>query len=232
MESNAPIKIVCSGTQCIQTTKAVINRFPESLLAKLLFKEEIMSSGHDEIRINCADRDPKLIRYIINCLRNPKQEFVLPDDFTQYRELLEEIRYLNLIELMNQVKIKFPKHVSSTITVSYHGTITFGKQGIAADVNFRKIHRILVCGKMSDCKQVFGETLNQGRDGDMGEDRYTSRVYLKHTFLEQAFDALASAGYTLVSATSHTPSPNTYNNRKDEQECYMHYTQFTFKKDS
>ena len=230
MESNAPIKIVCSGTKCIQTTKAVINKFPESLLAKLLFKEEIMRSG-DEILINCADRDPKLIRHIINCLRSPKQEFILPDDFTQHRELLEEVRYLNLSELVNQIKKKTPKNGTSTITVSYHGTITFGKQGMAADVNFRKIHRILVCGKMSDCKQVFGATLNQGRDGDMGEDRYTSRVYLKHTFLEQAFDALASAGYTLISATSHTPSPNLYNNRKDEQECYMHYSQYTFKKD-
>ena len=49
------------------------------------------------------------------------------------------------------------------------------------------------------CREVFGDTLNESRDPDRGGtmDRYTSRFFLKHTSLEQAFDALLDAGFYL-----------------------------------
>ena len=80
--------------------------------------------------------------------------------------------------------------------------LAFGRDGLA-DVKFRKISRILVCGRVHLCRDVFGETLNESRDPDHGQtDRYTSRFFLKHTFLEQAFDMLGEASFHMVSAPS------------------------------
>jgi hypothetical protein len=76
--------------------------------------------------------------------------------------------------------------------------LAFGRDGLA-DVKFRKISRILVCGRVHLCREVFGETLNESRDPDHGQtDRYTSRFFLKHTFLEQAFDMLSEASFYMV----------------------------------
>ena len=48
---------------------------------------------------------------------------------------------------------------------------------------------------------MFRETLNETRDADRGDDdRYSARFYLKHSFLEQAFDMLIDAGFELKAA--------------------------------
>lgn len=109
-----------------------------------------------------------------------------------------------------------PRSNSGYIVVGYRGTfgklldefyslinddfrLAFGRDGLA-DVKFRKISRILVCGRVHLCREVFGETLNESRDPDHGQtDRYTSRFFLKHTFLEQAFDMLSEASFLMVS---------------------------------
>lgn len=84
------------------------------------------------------------------------------------------------------------------ITVGYRGSFQFGKDGLA-DVKFRKLSKILVSGRVALCREVFGETLNESRDPDHGQsERYTSRFFLKHTFLEQAFDMLVEQGFKLV----------------------------------
>lgn len=81
------------------------------------------------------------------------------------------------------------------ITVGYRGSFAFGSAGLA-DVKFRKLSRILVHGRVILCRDVFGESLNESRDPDHGEsDRYTSRFFLKHSSLEQAFDCLQEAGF-------------------------------------
>lgn len=53
--------------------------------------------------------------------------------------------------------------------------------------------------KVNLAREVFGDSLNESRDPDRGGtmDRYTSRFFLKHTSLEQAFDALLDAGFYL-----------------------------------
>lgn len=63
------------------------------------------------------------------------------------------------------------------------------------------------------CREVFGDTLNESRDPDRGGmDRYSSRLFLKHTSLEQAFDMLLDQGFILAgscaSATSSSASGN------------------------
>ena len=86
------------------------------------------------------------------------------------------------------------------ITVGYRGTFAFGRDGLA-DVQFRKLMRIIVCGKVSLCREAFKETLNESRDPDRGQgDRYTSRFFLKHNFLEQAFDMLLDVSHVTAIA--------------------------------
>lgn len=54
-------------------------------------------------------------------------------------------------------------------------------------MKFRKLHRILVCGRVTLCREVFGDSLNESRDpgGPDDGERYTSRLYLKHQCLER-----------------------------------------------
>lgn len=57
--------------------------------------------------------------------------------------------------------------ISGCITVGYRGSFAFGRDGLA-DVKFRKLSRILVCGRVTLCRDVFGDTLNESRDPDHG----------------------------------------------------------------
>ena len=85
------------------------------------------------------------------------------------------------------------------ITVGYRGTFAIGR-GDMSTTGFRKVARILVCGKSALCREVFKDTLNESRDPDRGldGDRYTSRYFLKHSSLEQSFDQLCAAGFKMV----------------------------------
>jgi hypothetical protein len=117
------------------------------------------------------------------------------------------------------------------VIVGYRGTFAFGRDGGVADVKFRKMWRILVSGRVSLCREVFRETLNESRDVDRGDgDRYTARFFLKHTFLEQAFDALLDAGFRLVGACgSGTNSAGDVKVGMDTEESkWNHYNEFVF----
>lgn len=120
---------------------------------------------------------------------------------------------------------------SGYITVGYRGTFAFGRDGLA-DVKFRKLSRILVCGRVALCREVFGETLNESRDPDRGAtDRYSCRFFLKHTFLEQAFDMLQEAGFHCVaSCGSGTASAGTdiKPGMDSEENRWNHYNEFVF----
>ncbi|XP_078003974.1 BTB/POZ domain-containing protein KCTD12-like isoform X2 [Phascolarctos cinereus] len=87
------------------------------------------------------------------------------------------------------------------ITLGYRGSYTLGRDS-QTDAKFRRVARIMVCGKISLAKEVFGETLNESRDPDRPPERYTSRYYLKFNYLEQAFDKLANAGFHMVTSSS------------------------------
>lgn len=123
---------------------------------------------------------------------------------------------------------------AGTIVIGYRGTFAFGKDGLS-DVKFRKLTRILVHGKVMLCREVFGDTLNESRDPDRGGtmDRYTSRFFLKHTSLEQAFDSLLDAGFylggccgtgTATSATGQELKPG----MDSEENRWNHYNEFIF----
>ncbi|KAG0424099.1 hypothetical protein HPB47_000150, partial [Ixodes persulcatus] len=119
------------------------------------------------------------------------------------------------------------------ITLGYRGTFAFGRDGLA-DVKFRKLTRILVCGKVTVCREVFGDSLNESRDPDRGQDdRYTSRFFLKHNSLEQAFDSLQESRFRCVcacgSGTSCGGSGEPLKPGMDSEENrWNHYNEFVF----
>uniref|UniRef100_A0A8C7LBB2 Potassium channel tetramerisation domain containing 12b n=1 Tax=Oncorhynchus kisutch TaxID=8019 RepID=A0A8C7LBB2_ONCKI len=64
---------------------------------------------------------------------------------------------------------------SGFITIGYRGSYTLGRDS-QSDAKFRRVARIMVCGKTSLAKEVFGETLNESRDPDRPPERYTSHA--------------------------------------------------------
>lgn len=124
------------------------------------------------------------------------------------------------------------KQPGGCIIVGYRGTFANGRDGLA-DVKFRKISRILVCGRVQLMREVFGDTLNESRDPDHGvSDRYTSRFFLKHTFLEQAFDTLLECNFALVCAAATGTNPTIDKDNKlqadNEENKWLHYNEFIF----
>lgn len=118
------------------------------------------------------------------------------------------------------------------ISVGYRGSFAFGRDGLA-DVKFRKLTKILVCGKVCLCREVFAESLNESRDPDHGQWdlRYSARFFLKHTVLEQAFDALQEAGFHMVGSCASGTGPTSEPLKPgidSEESRWNHYNEFIF----
>jgi hypothetical protein len=123
---------------------------------------------------------------------------------------------------------------AGTIVIGYRGTFAFGKDGLS-DVKFRKLTRILVHGKVILAREVFGDTLNESRDPDRGgtNERYTSRYFLKHSSIEQAFDALLDAGFYLggccgTGTATASSGPDLKPGMDTEENRWNHYNEFVF----
>lgn len=197
------------------------------------------------------DRDGQLFRFILDYLRNEK--LLLPDGFSERQRLLCEAQYFKLQGLIESIfpgagglritdRDSFSNSAASPgsgtpgyITIGYQGSFSFGPQGLAGDVNFRKINRILVSGRVSLCREVFGDTLNEGRDPDRGHqndrDRYTSRYYLKHNLIECAFDMLTECGFKLITSCASGTSGPTGDPKpgsNTEEDRWAHYNEFVF----
>uniref|UniRef100_A0A8C0B0B9 BTB domain-containing protein n=1 Tax=Buteo japonicus TaxID=224669 RepID=A0A8C0B0B9_9AVES len=115
------------------------------------------------------------------------------------------------------------------ITIGYRGSYTLGRDS-QTDAKFRRVARIMVCGKTSLAKEVFGDTLNESRDPDRPPERYTSRYYLKFTFLEQAFDKLADAGFHMVACNSTGTCAFAHDQTDDR--IWTSYTEYVFYRDT
>ena len=103
---------------------------------------------------------------------------------------------------------------------------------MSADVKFRKITRILISGRVQLCREVFGETLNDSRDPEGLNERYTSRFFLKHAILEQAFDCLAEANFKIAGSSAISPNLlNTSDQERpilDDETKWLHYNEYVF----
>lgn len=193
------------------------------------------------------DRDGVLFRYILDYLRN--DSLSLPEGFRERERLRREAIFygLNGLEEIIQEQdgncdgnnsgtsnkmFMWKKNIIGHITVGYRGSFAFGRDGLA-DVKFRKLSRILVCGRVALCRDVFRETLNESRDPDHGiSDRYTSRFFLKHSSIEQAFDNLQEQGFKLVASCGSGTAGNGTEQLKpgvdSEENRWNHYNEFVF----
>ncbi|XP_016840419.1 BTB/POZ domain-containing protein KCTD16 [Nasonia vitripennis] len=217
------------------TALATLTREADSHLADM-FKERA-SLEKDAKGKYFVDRDGVLFRYVLDFLRN--QALVLPEGFRERARLRQEASFYGLGNLDKAIQEQSAGGEASSlqqkrgyITVGYRGSFAFGREGLT-DVKFRKLSRILVCGRVALCRDVFGETLNESRDPDHGmSDRYTSRFFLKHSSIEQAFDMLQEQGFKLVaSCGSGTAGGNQAGLKPGvdfEENRWNHYNEFVF----
>ena len=231
------------------TTLSTLQKDPGCLLGKMFSDATRKNLLRDAKGKYFIDRDGVLFRYVLDYLRN--LTLVLPENFHERERLKQEAEHFELTELIKSLNINQPKHAApisgqqnlmltpstppsgrtpGVIIVGYRGTFAFGRDGLA-DVKFRKLSRIIVCGRVSLCREVFEDTLNESRDPDRGgTDRYTVRFFLKHTFIEQAMDMLMEKEFYLVgSCGSGTNSCGEIKPGLDIEEAkWQHYNEFVF----
>lgn len=216
------------------TTLATLTTDEESTLGKMFTGKSGTPVLRDAKGKYFIDRDGVLFRYVLDYLRNEK--LVLPENFHERERLRHEAEFYGLktmvhgLQLTSQSLEAPGSKQPGVIVVGYRGSFAFGRDGLA-DVKFRKLSRILVCGRIVLCREVFGDTLNESRDPDRGSvDRYTSRFFLKHSFLEQAFDMLQDAGFRCSAACgSGTACGGELKPGMDSEESkWNHYNEFVF----
>ncbi|XP_071951436.1 BTB/POZ domain-containing protein KCTD16-like [Antedon mediterranea] len=238
MPSIAPTVVELNvGGRQYATSLTTLTKHSDSVIAEMFGDPTILAK--DANGKYFIDRDGDLFKYILDYLRN--STVVLPSRFENISRLIAEAEFYRLPELVALLSEKpdriSPSEVLPTpkensqpgcLTLGYRGTFAFGRDGLV-DVKFRKILRILVCGRVSIARDVFGESLNESRDPDRGlSSRYTSRFYLKHVFLEQAFDMLLSKGFRLVSSAGTAASGTSNGPAESEESKWNHYNEFVF----
>lgn len=215
------------------TALATLTKDPQSTLSQFFTKTPPPKDAKGKYFI---DRDGVLFRYVLDYLRN--QTLVLPESFREKGRLRQEAAFYGLPGLAEAVAAA-PAISSGKqpgfITIGYRGSFAFGRDGLA-DVKFRKITRILVCGRVTLCRDVFGDTLNESRDPDHGlSDRYTARFFLKHSSLEQAFDMLQEQGFHMAGSCGSGTAGGTAADLKPgvdaEESRWNHYNEFVFVRD-
>uniref|UniRef100_A0A8C8RFV8 BTB domain-containing protein n=1 Tax=Pelusios castaneus TaxID=367368 RepID=A0A8C8RFV8_9SAUR len=241
------------GGQVYITRHPTLVSVPGSLLWEMFTQKNIRSLARDNKGRFFVDRDGFLFRYILDYMRD--QQLVLPDHFPERSRLQREAEYFKLPELVKMLAPKLSKQNSISddpcqsdpedsfatsgggvgpgpdsrrsgfITIGYRGSYTLGRDS-QTDAKFRRVARIMVCGKTSLAKEVFGDTLNESRDPDRPPERYTSRYYLKFTFLEQAFDRLADAGFHMVACNSTGTCAFAHDQTDDK--IWTSYTEYVF----
>lgn len=212
------------------TTVETIQHFPGSYLSRLVMSENPLKDESGRLFI---DRDGKLFRYILDYYRYGKSS--LPKQFKELGRLKEEAIFYGLDDMICQLEDMISTdpiwntQLSSCITIGYRGTFGSPRDG-TTDLRFRKLGRILVAGQTQECRRVFGNALNVTRDPDT-ESFYSSRFFLKHTILEQAFDNLYQKGYELISSCASGTSASDAEikfGHTEEEARWQHYNEFVF----
>lgn len=224
------VELNVGGVHYTTTLKTLVND-SESKLTEI-FTGKYQNATKDAKGRIFLDRDGVLFRYILDYLRDGA--ISLPEGFREKDRLRKESELLKLNGLTKSLDYMTEIKPAGCITVGYRGSFQFGKDGLA-DVKFRKLSRILVCGRVALCRDVFGDTLNESRDPDHGgPDRYTSRFFLKHCFIEQAFDMLQEQGFRLAGSCGSGTSGSAAELKPGvdiEENRWNHYNEFVFIRD-
>ncbi|XP_069600627.1 BTB/POZ domain-containing protein KCTD8 [Ranitomeya imitator] len=240
------------GGQVYVTKYSTLTSVPDSSLYSMFSRNNVKELPRDNRSRFFIDRDGFLFRYVLDYLRD--KQLSLPDHFPEKERLLREAEYFQLSDLVKLLTPKVTKQSSLNdegcqsdleensqssdlfrtaaldkksgfITIGYRGSYTMVRDN-QADAKFRRVARIMVCGRIALAKEVFGETLNESRDPDRPPEKYTSRFYLKFTYLEQAFDRLSEAGFQMVACNS-TGSAAFVNQYRDDK-IWSSYTEYIF----
>ncbi|GBP87109.1 hypothetical protein EVAR_59766_1 [Eumeta japonica] len=229
--AGAPVELNVGGVHYAAARDSLL-RHPDSVIARALLDPEHPRDARGRLFL---DRDGVLFRYVLDFLRDGA--LLLPESFREHARLAREAQYYGLGVLeaaAREADPRPPARERGCITVGYRGSFAFGRDGLA-DVKFRKLSRILVCGKVTLCRDVFGETLNESRDPDHGlADRYTSRFFLKHSFIEQAFDMLQENGFKLTASCGSGTAGGAADLKPgvdSEENRWNHYNEFVFVRD-
>lgn len=219
------------GGKYYSTSVPTLTRESDSLLGRIFSGRHEVDK--DETGKYFIDRDGFLFRYILDFLRTNKLH--LPEDFQEIARLKIEAEFYEIkgLEMQLDSYSRVRKRAATLqtelfgyITLHIRGTYAFGRAG-QVDVNFRKLQRIVVCGRVCLCREVFGETLNESRDPNPEGNRYTNRFYLKHNYLEKAFTRLRGCNFKLVSS-SGGKSWNTFDSDKGDEDKWDHFTIYVF----
>ncbi|XP_078073032.1 BTB/POZ domain-containing protein KCTD8-like isoform X1 [Mustelus asterias] len=243
------------GGQVYVTKHDTLLSVSDCLLAKLFCRNNAKVLPRDNRGRYFLDRDGFLFRYILDYLRDkqlvlpehfPEKERLLRE--AEHFQLGELVSFLTPkvtkqssvteeschsdIEENSQSSDVLPKAAPSPaerrsgfITIGYRGSYTLVRDN-QADAKFRRVARIMVCGRIALTKEVFGDTLNESRDPDRPPEKYTSRFYLKFTYLEQAFDRLSEAGFHMVACNSTGTA--TFINQYRDDKMWSSYTEYIF----
>lgn len=213
------------------TTKRTLTSDKNSRLAELFDKDNQSSSLMKDAKGRYfIDRDGSLFRFVLDYLRD--NAIQLPQGFLEKRRLVREAEYFKIDGIIKYIQ-SLNETQNGCITIGYRGSFQGGKDGIS-DVKFRKLSRILVCGRVNLCRDVFGDTLNESRDSlgvHGGPDRYTSRFFLKHCFIEQAFDMLHDQGFRMAGCCGSGTSAIVSDLKPGidaEESRWSHYNEFVF----
>jgi BTB/POZ domain-containing protein KCTD8/12/16 len=225
------VELNVGGVHYTTTLKTLVQELGSKLCEK--FSGKPNSVTKDAKGRYFIDRDGVLFRYILDYLRD--RTLSLPEGFRERDRLKEEARHFQLTSMVKCLDQLTEARAPGCIVVGYRGSFQFGRDGLA-DVKFRKLSRILVCGRVVLCRDVFGDTLNESRDPDHGgPDRYTARFFLKHAFIEQAFDMLQEQGFRLAgscgSGTAGSTSADLKPGVDSEENRWNHYNEFVFIRD-
>ncbi|NWY73113.1 KCD16 protein, partial [Erithacus rubecula] len=244
------------GGQVYFTRHSTLVGTPHSLLWKMFTPKRDTANdlAKDSKGRFFIDRDGFLFRYILDYLRD--KQVVLPDHFPEKGRLKREAEYFQLPDLVKLLtpddskqspddychsdyeevsqgsdtricppSLLPPDRKWGFITIGYRGSCTIGRES-QADAKFRRVPRILVCGRISLVKEVFGESLNESRDPDRAPERYTSRFYLKFKHLERAFDMLSECGFHMVACNSSVTA--SFVNQYTDDKVWSSYTEYVF----
>jgi hypothetical protein len=176
------VELNVGGVHYTTTLSTLTTRDADSLLGQMFSGR--LRSGQQQPAVRDAkgnyfiDRDGVLFRYTLDYLRTGK--VTLPDNFGECERLRQEADYFQMAGLKaalppcgvsgggvsgggvqatttedgELVVLPLPvARASGYITIGYRGTFAFGRDGLA-DVKFRKLSRILVCGRVALCREV------------------------------------------------------------------------------
>uniref|UniRef100_A0A8C5PPQ5 BTB domain-containing protein n=1 Tax=Leptobrachium leishanense TaxID=445787 RepID=A0A8C5PPQ5_9ANUR len=197
------------GGQVYMTKNSTLT---ESTLHSMFSRNNVKDLPRDNRSRFFIDREGFLFRYVLDNLRD--KQLTLPDHFPQKERLLREAEYFQLGDLTFMNDEGCQSDLEENSQSSDLAAVLDKKSGI------------ITIGYRGSYTMVFGETLNESRETDRPPEKYTSRSYLKFTYLEQAFDKLSEAGFHIVACNS-TGTAGFINQYRDVK-IWSSYTEYIF----